>query len=57
MIRLMIRRNLYLASADKIGQMSLVKNALKEVIVFANCHSIKRYFQHACENIFSLIRE
>ena len=49
--------NLSLASADEIGQMSLVKNALKEYKIFINRHSMKHYIQHACENIFSLIRE
>ena len=57
MILLMMCRNLSLASANEIGQTSLVKNALKEFIIFTNCHSMKRYIQHACENIFSLIRE
>ena len=41
MIRLMMRRNLSLASADKIGQMSLVKNALKEFKIFINRHNMK----------------
>ena len=50
-------RNLSLASADEIGQMSLVKNALKEFKIFINRHSMKCYIQHACENIFLLIRE
>ena len=57
MIRLMMRRNLSLASADEIGQMSLVKKALKEFKIFINCYNMKRYIQHACENIFLLIRE
>ena len=57
MIRLMMRRNLSLASADEIGQMSLVKNAFKEFKIFINRHSMKRYIQHGCENIFSHIRE
>ena len=52
-----MRHYLSSASADEIGQMSLVKNALKEFKIFANRHSMKRYIQHACENIFSLIRE
>ena len=47
MIRLMIRRNLSLASADEIGQMTLVKNALKEFKIFINRHNMKRYIQHA----------
>ena len=53
----MMRRNLPLASADEIGQMSLVKNALKEFKIFINRHNMKRYIQHACENIFSLLKE
>ena len=53
----MMRRNLSLASSDEIGLMSLVKNALKEFKIFINRHSMKRYIQHACENIFSLITE
>ena len=57
MIRLIIRRNVSLASADEIGQMSLVKNALKEFKIFINRRSMKRYIQHPCENIFSLIKE
>ena len=57
MIRLMMRCNLSLASADEIGQMSLVKNALKEFKIFINRHNMKRYIQPTCENIFSLIRE
>ena len=57
MIQLMMRRNLSLASADEIGQMSLVKNALKEFKIFINRHYTKCYIQHACEIIFSLIRE
>ena len=57
MIRLMMNRNLYMASADEIGQISLVKNALKEFKIVMNRHSMKRYIQHACENIFTLIRE
>ena len=57
MIRLMMRCNLSLASADEIGQMSLVKNALKEFKIFINRHSMKRYIQRACENSFLLIRE
>ena len=56
MIRLMMDLNLYLTSADEIGQMSSVKHALKEFKVVINRHSMKRYIQHACENIFSLIR-
>ena len=51
-IRLMMRHNLSLASADEIGQMSLVKNALKVFKIFINHHSMKRFIQHACENIF-----
>ena len=39
----MIRYNLSLASADEIGQMSLVKNALKKFKIFINRHSMKRY--------------
>ena len=39
MIRLMMRRNLSLASADEVGQISLVKNALKEFKIFINLHS------------------
>ena len=54
MIQLMMDRNLSLASADEIKQMSLVK--LKEFKVVINRHSMQRYIQHACENIFSLIR-
>ena len=57
MIQLMMRRNLPLASAAEIGQVFLVKNALKEFKIFINRHSMKRYIPHACENIFSLIRE
>ena len=57
MIRLIMRRNLSLASADEIGQMSLLKNALKEFKTFINRHNIKRYIQHVYKNIFSLIRE
>ena len=57
MIRLMMRRNLLLALADEIGQMSLLKNLLKEFKIFINRHSMKRYIQHAYENIFSLIKE
>ena len=57
MIRLMMRHNLSLASADEIGQMSLVKNALKEFKIVINRHCMKHYIQYACENIFSLIRE
>ena len=57
MIRLRKSRNLSLASADEIGQMSVVKNALKKFKIFINRYSMKRYIQHACENIFSLIRE
>ena len=34
-----------------------MKNAHKEFKIFINRHSMKRYIQHACENIFSLIRE
>ena len=56
-IWLMMRHNLSLASANEIGQMSLVKNALKEFKIFINSHYMKRCIQHACENIFSLIRE
>ena len=37
--------------------MSLVKIALKEFKIFINRHSMKRYIQHECENIFSLITE
>ena len=37
--------------------MSLVKNALKEFKIFINRHSMKRYIQHGCEKIFSLIRK
>ena len=36
---------------------SLVKIALKEFKVVINRLIMKRYIQHACENIFSLIRE
>ena len=50
-------RNLSLASADEIEQMSLVKKALKEFRIFINRHSMKRYVKHACENIFLLIRK
>ena len=57
MIRLMMNRNLSMVSADEIGQISLVKNALKEFKIVMNRHSMKRYIQHACENIFTLIRE
>ena len=57
MIRLMMRLNLSVVSADEIGQMSLAKNALKEFKICINRHSMKRYIQNACENIFSLIRE
>ena len=57
MIRLIMRCNLSLASADEIRQMSLVKNPLKEFKIFINRHSMKCYIQHACENIFLLIRE
>ena len=40
MIRLMMRRNLSLASTDEIGQISLVKKALKEFkIEFLECLS------------------
>ena len=49
--------NLSLVSADEIGQISLVKNALKEFKIVKNCHSMKQCIQHACENIFLLIRE
>ena len=55
MIRLMMNRNLSIASADEIGQISLVKNALKEFKVVMNRHSMKRYIQHPCENIFTFI--
>ena len=34
-----------------------MKNALKEFKIVINRHSMKSYIQHACENIFSLIRE
>ena len=57
MIRLMMNRNLSMASADEIGQISLVKNALKEFKIVMNRHNMKRYIQHACDNIFTLIRE
>ena len=57
MIRLIMNRNLSMASADEIGQISLLKNALKEFKIVMNRHSMKRYIQHACENIFTLIRE
>ena len=57
MIRLMMNRNLSMASADEIGQISLVKNALKEFKIVMNRRSMKRYIQQACENIFTLIRE
>ena len=57
MIRLMMNRNLSMASADEIGQISLVKNGLKEFKIVMNRHNMKRYVQHACENIFTLIRE
>jgi hypothetical protein len=53
----MMNRNLSFASADEIGQLSLVKNASKEFKIVINRHSMKRYIQLACENIFSLIRE
>ena len=57
MIRSMMRRNFSLATADEIGKMSLVKNALKEFKTFINRHNMKRCIQHASENFFSLIRE
>ena len=52
MIRLMMNRNLSMASADEIGQISLVKNALKKFKIVMNRHSMKRYIQHACEKYF-----
>ena len=52
MIQLMMRRNLSSASADEIGQMSLVKNALEEFKTFINRDRMKLYIQYACENIF-----
>ena len=54
----MMRRNLSLASADEIKQMSIVKNAqkkLKEFKTVINRYSIKRYIQKEYENIFSQI--
>ena len=57
MIRIMMNRNLSMASADETGQISVVKNALKEFKIVMNRHSMKRYIQHAYENIFTLLRE
>ena len=37
--------------------MSSLKNPLKEFKIFINCHSVKCDIHHACEIIFSLIRE
>ena len=54
---MIMQRNLSSVSADEIGQMSLVKNAFKEFKIIINRHNMKRYIQHACENIFSIITE